>query len=70
MNLCPLPETLPMLEKRTGYHNYEHIFEWLRAGVVTYQDYASSIQPRLRRLRGCTAHTSETAGVYSPHFGD
>ena len=70
-----------MLEKRTGYHNYEHIFEWLRAGVVTYQDYASSIQPRLRRLRGCTAQTAESsggvqptlrrlAGVYSPDCGE
>ncbi len=38
-----MPQTLPALPKRHGYHNYEHIFEWLRAGVVTYQGYARMI---------------------------
>ena len=28
-----MPQTLPALPKRHGHHNYEHIFEWLRAGV-------------------------------------
>ncbi|MCZ6677164.1 MAG: hypothetical protein O7E52_07930 [Candidatus Poribacteria bacterium] len=31
------------LTPRHGYHDYSHIFEWLRSGVVTYEDYARMI---------------------------
>ncbi len=36
-----------MIPVRRGYHDYSHIFEWIRAGVVTYDDYARMVQDDL-----------------------